>query len=122
MKRIGWIALFAWSLAVSMSFAQVPAPAEAEAAPEAPAIAAEAPTEAPVEAQEITIQGEVSVVNGPDGALQMIFINPAEGHGYKIDLVNGEGKTLADKDGKIVKATGVDVNRLFNVASVAVVD
>ena len=122
MKRIGWIALFAWSLAVSMSFAQVPAPAEAEAAPEAPAIAAEAPTEAPVEAQEITIQGEVSVVNGPDGALQMIFINPAEGHGYKIDLVNGEGKTLADKDGKIVKATGVDVNRLFNVASVAVVE
>lgn len=124
MKRIGWIALFAWSLAVSMSFAQVPAPAEAEAAPEAPAIAAEAPAEAPVaapaEAQEITIQGEVSVVNGPDGMLQAIYINPAEGHGYKVDLVNGEGKTLADKDGTTVEAVGVDANRLFTIRAVTV--
>ena len=38
------------------------------------------------------------------------------------DLVNGEGKTLADKDGKIVEVVGVDANRLLNVKSVTVVE
>ena len=120
MKKL--IALCGFGLALSTSFAQVPAVPAADAAPVAAAVeTAVAAVAAP--AGEITIKGEVSVVNGPDGALQMIFINPADGtHGYKVDIVNGEGKTLADKDGKIVKATGVDVNRLFNVASVAVVE
>ena len=96
------------------------APAAAVAAP-APAVAAPvAPVAAP--AGEITVKGKVSVVNGPDGALQMIFINPAEGHGYKIDLVNGEGKTLADKDGKIVEAFGTDANRLFTIQSIVVAE
>ena len=73
------------------------------AAIEASVAAAAAPVAAPA-AQEFTVKGKVSVVNGPDGALKFIFINPEEGHGYKVDLVNGEGKTLADKHGKIVEA------------------
>ena len=116
-KMIGIVSLCVFGFA-AMAGAQVvvaPAADAAVAAPVEEAAVAAAPA-------AITIRGEVSVVNGPDGALQMIFINPAEGHGYKVDLVNGEGKTLADKDGKIVKATGVDANRLFNVASVAVVE
>ena len=114
-KSIGFFALSLIAFALAANAQEPAAPAAPAAAPAVAAPAAAAPA-------ENTIQGEVSVVNGPDGALQMIFINPAEGHGYKIDLVNGEGKTLADKDGKIVKATGVDANRLFNVASVAVVE
>ena len=109
-KSIGFFALSLIAFALAAN-AQEPAAPAAPAA--APAVAAPA---------EITIQGEVSVVNGPDGALQMIFINPAEGHGYKIDLVNGEGKTLADKNGKVVEATGVDANRLFTIATIAVVE
>ena len=75
-------------------------------------------------AEEITVKGEVSVVNGPDGALQAIYINPADpdSHGYKVDIVNGEGKTLADKDGKIVEAAGTDANRLFTIQSITVVE
>ena len=114
-KSIGFFALSLIAFSLAANAQEPAAPAAPAAAPAVAAPAAAAP-------EEITIQGEVSVVNGPDGALQMIFINPAEGHGYKIDLVNGEGKTLADKDGKIVKATGVDANRLFNVSSVAVVE
>ena len=41
---------------------------------------------------------------------------------HKVDIVNGEGKTLADKDGKIVEATGVDANRLFTIKTITVVD
>ena len=128
-KMIGIVALGVFGLAVSMSFAQIPvadapaaveAPAEAVAAPVVEAVAAPV---APV-AEEITVKGEVSVVNGPDGALQAIYINPAdpESHGYKVDIVNGEGKTLADKDGQIVEVVGVDANRLLNVKSAAVVE
>jgi hypothetical protein len=85
---------------------------------EVPAVAVEAPA-----AQELTIQGEVSVVNGPDGALQLIFINPADSlHGYKVDLVNGEGKTLAEMDGQVVEAVGVDANRLFTIHTLTVVE
>lgn len=112
-KVIGILVLSLIGLALT-AFAQVaPAPVAA-AAPVVAAPAAAVPA-------DITIKGEVSVVKGPDGAAQVIFINPAEGHGYKVDLVNGEGKTLADKDGKIVEATGVDANRLFNIKTVTVV-
>ena len=121
-KMIGMVALCVIGLAVSTSLAQISAPAEAVAAPaaaavEAPVAAVAAPVAA---AEEITVKGEVSVVNGPDGALQAIYINPADptSHGYKVDLVNGEGKTLADKAGQIVEVIGVDANRLLNVKSV----
>ena len=121
-KMIGFAVLSLIGMTMAAS-AQAPVAAEAEApaAIAAPVAAVATPVAA---AEQITVKGEVSVVNGPDGALQAIYINPAdpESHGYKVDIVNGEGKTLADKDGKIVKATGVDVNRLFNVASVAVVE
>ena len=116
-KMLGSLALSLIGLALTAG-AQVPAAPVVPAAAPAPAIAAPATAPAPV---EITIKGEVSVVKGPDGAVQVVFINPAEGHGYKVDLVNGEGKTLADMDGKIVEATGVDANRLFNIKSVTVV-
>ena len=116
-KMIGIVSVCVFGFA-ALAGAQIVAPA-AEAAVEAPAAAVVAPATAAV---ELTIQGEVSVVNGPDGALQMIFINPAEGHGYKVDLVNGEGKTLADKDGKVVSATGVDANRLFTIRAITVVE
>ena len=36
--------------------------------------------------------------------------------------MNGEGKTLADKDGKVVSATGVDANRLFTISAITVVE
>lgn len=125
-KMIGMVALCVIGLAVSTSLAQISAPAEAVAAPaaavEAPAAAVAAPVAAV--AEEITVKGEVSVVNGPDGALQAVYINPAdpESHGYKVDVVNGEGKTLADKDGKIVEAVGTDANRLFTIKSITVVE
>ena len=115
-KSIGMVALCAIGLAASTSLAQVSAPAEAAAAPEA---AVETPAAA---AQDITVKGEVSVVKGADGALQAVYINPAEGHGYKVDIVNGEGKTLADKDGKTVEAVGVDANRLFTIKTIAVME
>ena len=125
-KMIGMVALSVIGLAVSTSFAQISAPAEAVVAPaaaavEAPVAAVAAPVAA---AEEITVKGEVSVVNGPDGALQAVYINPAdpESHGYKVDVVNGEGKTLADKDGKIVEAVGTDANRLFTIKSITVVE
>ena len=125
-KMIGMVALCVIGLAVSTSLAQISAPAEAVAAPaaaavEAPVAAVAAPVAA---AEEITVKGEVSVVNGPDGALQAVYINPAdpESHGYKVDVVNGEGKTLADKDGKIVEAVGTDANRLFTIKSITVVE
>ena len=125
-KMIGMVALCVIGLAVSTSLTQISAPAEAVAAPaaaavEAPVAAVAAPVAA---AEEITVKGEVSVVNGPDGALQAIYINPAdpESHGYKVDVVNGEGKTLADKDGKIVEAVGTDANRLFTIKSITVVE
>ena len=120
MKKM--IALCVFGLALSTSFAQIPAAPAVDAAPVAAAVeTAVAAVAAP--AGEITIKGEVSVVNGPDGALMVIFINPADGtHGYKVDIVNGEGKTLADKDGKIVEATGVDANRLFTIQTITVVE
>ena len=125
-KMIGMVALCGFGLAVSTSLAQMSVPAEAVAAPaaaiEAPVAAVAAPVAAV--AEEITVKGEVSVAVGPDGALQGIYINPADpmSHGYKVDIVNGEGKTLADKDGKIVEVVGVDANRLLNVKSVTVVE
>ena len=125
-KMIGFVASCVFGLAVSSSLAQISAPAGAAAAPaaavEAPAAAVAAPLAAA--AQEITVKGKVSVVNGTDGALQAIYVNPADpmSHGYKVDLVNGEGKTLADKAGKIVEVIGVDANRLLNVKSVTVVE
>ena len=116
-KTIGFAVLSLIGMAMAAS-AQAPC---APAAVETPA-AVEAPV-APVAAvaEEITVKGEVSVVNGPDGALQAIYVNPADpaSHGYKVDIVNGEGKTLADKDGQIVEVVGVDANRLLNVKSVA---
>ena len=125
-KMIGFVASCVFGLAVSSSLAQISAPAGAAAAPaaavEAPAAAVAAPLAAA--AQEITVKGKVSVVNGTDGALQAIYVNPADpmSHGYKVDLVNGEGKTLADKAGKIVEVIGVDANRLLNVKSVTVAE
>lgn len=112
-KMIGLVVFCVVGLAVSMAFAQIAA-LESAVAPEGAAVASAS--------QEITIQGKVSVVNGPDGALQFIFINPLEGHGYKVDLVNGVGMTLADKGGKIVKATGVDANRLFTIQTATEVE
>lgn len=125
-KMIGFVASCVFGLAVSSSLAQISAPAGAAAAPaaavEAPAAAVAAPLAAA--AQEITVKGKVSVVNGTDGALQAIYVNPADpmSHGYKVDLVNGEGKTLADKAGQIVEVIGVDANRLLNVKSVTVAE
>ena len=113
-KVIGILVLSLIGLALT-AFAQVaPAPVAA-AAPVVAAPAAAVPA-------DITIKGEVSVVKGPDGAAQVIFINPAEGHGYKVDLQNGEGKTLADKHGKIVEITGIDVNMLLQVKTITVVE
>lgn len=122
-KMIGFVVLSLVGMAM-VAGAQAPcAPAAVEtpAAVEAPAAAVAAPVAA---AEEITVKGEVSVVNGPDGALQAVYINPAdpESHGYKVDVVNGEGKTLADKDGKIVEAVGTDANRLFTIKSITVVE
>ncbi|MGD9780946.1 MAG: hypothetical protein AB7V14_02200 [Kiritimatiellia bacterium] len=128
-KLIGMVALFALGFAVASASAQDLAPAEesvaapVEAAVEAIAApVAEAAAPVVAAAVEITVKGEVSVVNGADGALLAIYVNPTEGHGYKIDIVNGEGKTLADKDGKTVEAVGVDANRLFTVKTIAVVE
>ncbi len=144
-KSIGMVALLVFGLAAAMVFAQAPAgcggaaaapaaqavaaPLEAAAAaaqtavaPAVEATAAAIATAAAPVAEELTIKGKVSVVAGPDGALQAIYINPLEGHGYKVDIVNGEGKTLADKAGKIVEVIGVDVNRLFTVKTIAVVE
>ena len=121
-KMIGFAVLSLIGMTMAAS-AQAPVAAEAEApaAIAAPAAAVAAPVAA---AEEITVKGEVSVVNGPDGALQAVYINPAdpESHGYKVDIVGGEGKTLADKDGKIVEAVGTDANRLFTIQSIAVVE
>ena len=114
-----WAAAGLWCAAGCGPAPEKPAAAVAPAVA-APAAAVEAP--AADAAAELTIRGEVSVVNGPDGALQMIFINPAEGHGYKVDIANGEGKTLADKDGKVVSATGVDANRLFTIRAITVAE
>jgi hypothetical protein len=123
-KMIGMVALCVFGLAVASSLAQAPvAPAAPAAAPVA-AVAAPAAAVAAPAAQDLTIKGKVSVVNGPDGMLQAIYINPAdpESHGYKVDIVNGEGKTLADKGGKTVEVTGVDANRLLNIKTVVVVE
>ena len=121
-KMIGFAVLSLIGMTMAAS-AQAPVAAEAEApaAIAAPAAAVAAPVAA---AEEITVKGEVSVVNGPDGALQAVYINPAdpESHGYKVDVVNGEGKTLADKDGKIVEAVGTDANRLFTIQSIVVAE
>ena len=121
-KMIGFavLSLIGMSMAASAQ-APVAAEAEAPAAIAAPVAAVATPVAA---AEQITVKGEVSVVNGPDGALQAVYINPAdpESHGYKVDVVNGEGKTLADKDGKIVEAVGTDANRLFTIQSITVVE
>lgn len=109
--------------AVAAPLEAAAAAAQTAVAPAVEATAAAIATAAAPAAQELTIKGKVSVVAGPDGALQAIYINPPEpAHGYKVDIVNGEGKTLADKAGKIVEAVGVDVNRLFNVKSITVVE
>ena len=131
-KMIGIVSLCVFGLAVASALAQVPA-APAAAPVAAPAAVVAAPVVAPAAvvaapvaaaAQEITVKGKVSVVNGPDGALQAIYINPADpmSHGYKVDIVNGEGKTLADKHGQTVEAVGVDANRLFTIATITVVE
>ena len=121
-KMIGFavLSLIGMSMAASAQ-APVAAEAEAPAAIAAPVAAVATPVAA---AEQITVKGEVSVVNGPDGALQAVYINPAdpESHGYKVDIVNGEGKTLADKDGKIVEAVGTDANRLFTIQSIVVAE
>ena len=121
-KMIGFAVLSLIGMTMAAS-AQAPVAAETEApaAIAAPAAAVAAPVAA---AEQITVKGEVSVVNGPDGALQAIYINPADpdSHGYKVDIVGGEGKTLADKDGKIVEAVGTDANRLFTIQSITVVE
>ncbi|MBU1909112.1 MAG: hypothetical protein KJ726_03605 [Verrucomicrobia bacterium] len=101
-----------------------------EAAPEAaPAVESAVMEAAPVEAapvaataEEITIKGRVSVVKEMDGSVKAIYVNPEMGHGYKVDLQNGEGKTLADKHGKTVEVTGVDANMLFNIRVITVLD
>ena len=120
-KMIGFavLSLIGMAMAASAQAPCAPAAVETPAAAEAPVAAVAAPVAAV--AEEITVKGEVSVVNGPDGALRAIYINPADpaSHGYKVDIVNGEGKTLADKDGQIVEVVGVDANRLLNVKSVA---
>ena len=120
-KMIGFAVLSLIGMTMAASAQAPDATAEAPAAIAAPAAAVAAPVAA---AEEITVKGEVSVVNGPDGALQAIYINPADpdSHGYKVDIVNGEGKTLADKDGKIVEAAGTDANRLFTIQSITVVE
>ena len=120
---IGMVASCVIGLAASAAFAQVPAAPAPAAAPAAVVAAPAAPVAAPAAPETITVKGEVSVVNGPDGALQAVYINPPEPeHGYKVDIVNGEGKTLADKDGKIIEAVGVDANRLFTIQTVTVVE
>lgn len=103
--------------------------AQEVAAPVEAAVETAVTEAAPVEAapiaaiaQEITIKGRVSVVKELDGSVRAIYINPEMGHGYKVDLQNGEGKTLADKHGKTVEATGVDANMLFNIRVVTVLD
>ena len=120
-KMIGFAVLSLIGMTMAASAQAPDATAEAPAAIAAPAAAVAAPVAA---AEEITVNGEVSVVNGPDGALQAIYINPADpdSHGYKVDIVNGEGKTLADKDGKIVEAVGTDANRLFTIKSIVVAE
>lgn len=122
-KMIGFavLSLIGMALVAGAQAPCAPATAETPAAVAAPAAAVAAPVAA---AEEITVKGEVSVVNGPDGALQAVYINPAdpESHGYKVDIVNGEGKTLADKDGKIVEAVGTDANRLFTIQSIVVAE
>lgn len=127
-KKLAWIALCVFGLLVASACAQAPA-APVVAAVDSAIQAATAPvaaaaTAVAAAAGQITVKGEVSVVNGPDGALQAVYINPADPmtHGYKVDIVNGEGKTLADKDGKIVEAVGVDANRLFTIATITVVE
>ena len=120
-KMIGFAVLSLIGMTMAASAQAPDATVEAPAAIAAPAAAVAAPVAA---AEEITVKGEVSVVNGPDGALQAVYINPAdpESHGYKVDIVNGEGKTLADKDGKIVEAVGTDANRLFTIQSIVVAE
>ena len=123
-KKLAWMALCVFGLVVASACAQIPA-APVVAAVDSAIQAATAPVAAAAQqAGVITVKGEVSVVNGPDGALQAVYINPADpmAHGYKVDIVKGEGKTLADKDGKIVEATGVDANRLFTIATITVVE
>ena len=67
-KMVGMVALCVFGLAVASSLAQVPvAPAAPVAAPVAAVAAPAAPAAAPA-AQDLTIKGKVSVVNGPDGA------------------------------------------------------
>jgi hypothetical protein len=130
-KSIGLIALCVFGLVVASALAQVPAaPVAPVAAPAAAAVAAPVAAVATAVAAvaapagEIAVKGKVSVVNGPDGALQAIYINPADpmSHGYKVDIVNGEGKTLADKHGKIVDTVGVDANRLYTIKTITVVE
>ena len=138
-KMIGLVALCviglavaAWAQEPAAAPAAAPAPASAAASLEAaataaaeavaPAVQAAASAVEAAVAPEITVKGKVSVVSGADGAVQAIYINPMDSHGYKVDLVNGEGKALADKGGKIVEVTGMDVNRLLNVKTITVVE
>ena len=126
------LAVAAWAQAPAAVPVATPAPASAVASVEATATAAAEAVAPVVEAAatavesavagEITVKGKVSVVTGADGALQAIYINPMDSHGYKVDLVNGEGKALTDKGGKIVEVIGVDVNRLLNVKTITVVE
>lgn len=119
--KYAWIGLAVVGLISGAVFAQ---DAVAPAAPAQEAVTAPAAQDAVSSAtyREITIVGRVSVVNNDDGTLKAIYINPAEGHGYKVDLQAGEGKTLADKHGKTVEASGVDANRMFNIKTIKVLD
>lgn len=102
-----------------------PVAAAEEAVAEAAAVAepvAEQAVAAVEAAPAMTLKGRVSVVKEADGTVRAIYINPELGHGYKVDLQNGEGKTLADKHGKTVEVTGADVNMLFQVKTITVLD
>lgn len=77
---------------------------------------------APAAAQEITIEGVISRLSNEDGSVKAIYINPAEGHGYRVDLKNGKGMELGAFDGKKVKATGMDVDRYFNITSYTILE
>ncbi|MBP7828385.1 MAG: hypothetical protein KA248_00560 [Kiritimatiellae bacterium] len=129
------VGLFACGMVMAQELAEPVAAAEqvvteAAAATEAAAEQVTAATEAAVEqvastvesAQAMTLKGRVSVVKEADGTIRAIYINPETGHGYKVDLKNGEGMTLADKHGKVVEVTGADVNMLFQVKTITVVE
>ena len=128
-KMSGMFALCVVGLSIASAFAQDPAApvAATPAVPEqAPVIAAPAaPVAQPAAPQEITVKGKVNkFINPTTSALQSVYINPVEpgSHPYKVDIVNGIGKTLAEQHGKIVEAVGVEANRLFTIKTFNVIE